>query len=312
MRISINLASKPFTDLGPILRQLRIAMGALAVLALGFWIGLHFFHAAAEKARARTHSLDGEFAKLNAERQGYQNLMNEPDNARVLTESQALNQLFDEKTFSWTLAMEDLERVLPGGVQVATLEPLRDPKTGIITVKMRIQGPRDKVIDLVRNLEHSRRFVRARIMEESVDSGSNTAQKQEPISLSMKANFNLQADYNLPSEEESKAILKKQKKPVDVPVVNKREPYPGAMAPARPAMQQPQQQPLPQQQAQPIEANDPSRRLLRRQHELPVNPNADDTTTQPRRTPLHMRQLQPGQQPSTPQPSQQDPSGGVQ
>ena len=41
-----------------------------------------------------------------------------------------LNQLFDEKTFSWTLAMEDLETVLPGGVQVATLDPTRDQKTG--------------------------------------------------------------------------------------------------------------------------------------------------------------------------------------
>jgi type IV pilus assembly protein PilN len=215
MRISINLATKPFRDFGPIVRNLRIAMGVLVVLSLGFWLGLHLFHAKAEKARARAHSLDGEFATLNAEQQGYQRLMNEPDNARVLKESQVLNQMFEEKTFSWTLAMEDLERVLPAGVQVTTLEPQRDPKSGVITVKLRVLGPRDKSIDLVKNLEHSKRFVNARIVDESVETGNNTTQKMEPVSASTKANFNLIAEYSLPTEDESKAIIKSQKK-VDV------------------------------------------------------------------------------------------------
>ena len=55
--------------------------------------------------------------------------MREPDNAQLLAQAATLNQLFDEKAFSWTLAMEDLETVLPGGVQVASLEP-RATKTG--------------------------------------------------------------------------------------------------------------------------------------------------------------------------------------
>ncbi len=44
----------------------------------------------------------------------------------MLLQAQALNKLFEEKTFSWTLAMEDLETVLPGGVMVSTIEPIRD------------------------------------------------------------------------------------------------------------------------------------------------------------------------------------------
>jgi type IV pilus assembly protein PilN len=303
MRISINLATRPFTDLGPILRQLRIAMGVLAVLSLGFWIGLHFFHAAAEKARARAHSLDGEFAKINAEQQGYDALMRQPENARVLSEAQALNQLFDEKTFSWTLAMEDLETVLPGGVQVTTLEPSRDPKTGVITVKMRIQGPRDKNIDLVKNLEHSKRFINARIVDESVENSTSSAQKMEPISASMKANFNLQADYSLPSEEESKAIIKKQRKPIEEPsAVNKRGPYPGGVAPVHPPVQPTTILPRPN-------GNIPGRPLpglddRPRPRQLRNDPEQQERLHQ-RPVPIHP---QPGQ-PSQPQPS---PSGGVQ
>ncbi len=62
--------------------------------------------------------------------------MQQPDNARTLQQAESLNQLFDEKAFSWTLAMEDLETVLPAGVQVTTLEPT--VKDGQITVHLRV------------------------------------------------------------------------------------------------------------------------------------------------------------------------------
>lgn len=109
MRVAINLASRPFADVAPALKNLRIAMGALALLAVTLGLGLHFLHDKAEAARARAHSLDGNISALTHERQQYQAMMQQPDNARTLQQSESLNQLFDEKAFSWTLAMEDLE-----------------------------------------------------------------------------------------------------------------------------------------------------------------------------------------------------------
>ncbi len=41
----------------------------------------------------------------------------------MLERSQFLNALFAEKSFSWTAVMMDLEKVLPTGVQVTSLEP---------------------------------------------------------------------------------------------------------------------------------------------------------------------------------------------
>ena len=84
--------------------------------------------------------------------------MQQPDNARSLQQAENLNHLFDEKAFSWTLAMEDLETVLPAGVQVTTLEPIAT-KNGQISLKLRVVGPRDKDVELVQNLEHSRHFL---------------------------------------------------------------------------------------------------------------------------------------------------------
>lgn len=243
MRITINLASKPFADLGPALRQMRILIGVLLVLILGLGIGLHFFHEAAEKARAKERTIDAQIAKLSAEHKGYETMMAEPDNKLVLDQSRALNTLFAEKNFSWTLALEDLEKVLPGGVQVTTLEPNRDPKTSDITVQLRVLGPRDRSIDLVKNLEHSKRFQEARIVGESQETGSNPTDRALPVTASTKANFDLRAQYILPTEDEMKSIAKNQKKEVAVapaevrPVIS---PRPMPTAPAANQNQQPQ------------------------------------------------------------------------
>lgn len=205
MRITLNLATRPYADLGPAMHRLRIGVAAMAALCLALALGLHAVHNKAEAARAREHSLDGQLARVNAERQGYVRMMQQPDNASLLKQAAALNQIFDEKAFSWTLAMENLETVLPGGVQVTTLEPIRD-KAGQITLHLRVVGPRDLVLDLVRNLEHSKRFLTPRIVGESAEAAGNGPNRPaEPVSATNRFNFDILAEYNPPSADEVKA-----------------------------------------------------------------------------------------------------------
>ena len=147
MRISLNLATRPFADLGPLLRRLRLAMGTLAVLAVALGLGLYLVDRKAEASRIREREIDARIQRVANERQGYQAMMRQPQNAAVLAEAQNLNQIIDAKAFSWTLAMEDLETVLPSGVQVTTLEPTRD-KEGHITLHLRVLGPRDRAVQL--------------------------------------------------------------------------------------------------------------------------------------------------------------------
>lgn len=208
MRIAINLATRPFTDLGPVLKRLRIAMGVLALAAIALGIGIRGLHDEAEKARARDHSLDGQIARVNQERAGYQALMRQPDNAQTLAQAERLNKLFDEKAFSWTLAMEDLETVLPGGVQVTTIEPSRD-KEGHITLRLRVLGPRDRAIELVQNLEHSKRFLSPRIAGESSETSGGPGQRMEPVSASNRVNFDVLAEYNPATPAERKQAKSK-------------------------------------------------------------------------------------------------------
>ncbi len=212
MRITLNLATRPFADHGPALKRLRIAMGGLAVVSAALWLGLHALHNKAAAARARAQRLDTAIARVNGEQQRYIGMMKEPDNALLLRQTVALNKLFDEKAFSWTLAMENLETVLPGGVQVSTLEPARE-KDGRITLKMRVLGPRDKAVEFVSNLEHSKRFYLPRIVNETAESNSGPGQQLEPVSDTNRFSFDLEAEYNPPSLEEIKAEQAAEKKP---------------------------------------------------------------------------------------------------
>ena len=211
MRITLNLATRPFADLGPAIKRLRIAMGVLALLSIGLGLGVHEFHQKAEEARAREQSLDSAIARINQERVGYQTLMRRPVNAEVLAQAGALNQLFDEKAFSWTLAMEDLETV-----QVSTIEPIRD-KNGQITLHLRVIGPRDHAIDLVKNLEHSKRFLLPRIVGENSESTGGAGERLEPVSASSRVNFDLLAEYNPASPGEPRPAPRPEKKPAGNP-----------------------------------------------------------------------------------------------
>jgi len=211
MRISVNLATRPYSDLGPALKRLRIAMAVLVVLGIALGLGLRAVHQKAEVARATESRVQSQIDAINQERLGYQNMMRQPANALLLNQAAALNQLFDEKTFSWTLAMEDLETVLPGGVQVVSLEPSRDPKTGRITLKLRVIGARDRADDLVQNLEHSRYFLLPHIVSESSESTGGPNEKLEVLSASNRFNFELLADYNSAAPMEGKAEKKSEK-----------------------------------------------------------------------------------------------------
>lgn len=211
MKVTLNLATRPFTDLGPAIKRLRIGMGVLAGLCLLFLLGLHLFDSQAAAARATEHSLDGDIAKQQAIHQNAQAYMQHPENAQLLQQAQFLNDRFGEKAFSWTLAMEAMETVLPAGVEVTSIEPQRQ-KDGQINVAIRVLGPHNESVDLVRNLERSRRFIAPRIDNEAAESSNNPNARMQPaVSASNEFEYELFAGYNPPSAEELAAQNTKAK-----------------------------------------------------------------------------------------------------
>lgn len=172
MRVSINLATRPYVELDRLLKQLRIAIAALLVLALALGVWLYTLSAKAKKQQEQMAALQAQEQKLQAERTGNEARLRQPVYASTLSRNAFLNTLFARKSFSWTAVLMDLEEVLPEGVQVSSIEPVL-AKTGDVSIRMRVLGQRENTVQLVRNLEKSKRFVSPRLQGEA----QQTAQK---------------------------------------------------------------------------------------------------------------------------------------
>jgi type IV pilus assembly protein PilN len=166
MRISVNLATKPFVELRPLFARLRLAIGMLAVLAIGLGIWLHALHGKAAVSQAKMDALVLKTAAFQQDRRLNEARMRQPQNKAVLDRAQFLNAVFAQKSFSWTAVMMDLEKVLPTGVQVTSIEPVIS-KEGDVNIRLRVSGDRDRGVLLLRNLETSQRFIAPRLAGES-------------------------------------------------------------------------------------------------------------------------------------------------
>jgi type IV pilus assembly protein PilN len=196
MRITLNLASRPFFELRPVLLRLRALAGVLAVLALVLFLLLRQAEVKADRAEAVAHKWTVATDQLQREWQQDQALMKEPGNAATLNRSDFLNQIFLRKSFSWTTAMMDLERVLPLGVQVTSIDP-QMTKEGRVMMRLRVNGPRDKVVTLVSNLEKSPHFIQPFVAGETADiQGQGQAGFRPTMSETTDVNVDIVAGFN--------------------------------------------------------------------------------------------------------------------
>jgi type IV pilus assembly protein PilN len=208
MKITLNLATRPYADQGPALKRLRIGMAVLVAVLIGLGFGLVHFHQSALRMAAQEDAVNRAIAAKQQEQLGYRAEMQQPVNARVLQQAQFLNGLFEEKSFSWTAAMEDLERVLPAGVQVTAIEPTR-AKDGRLTLHLRVSGQRERAVEMVRDMEHSRRFASPRISGENTE---NSLGNLQTVRDTGKVSFDVLAEYNPATLEERKTAIAAQRR----------------------------------------------------------------------------------------------------
>jgi type IV pilus assembly protein PilN len=217
MRISVNLATRPFVELRPLFARLRLAAIGLGVLAIGLGVALHSMNAKARVAQAEMDALKAKTLGFQQERQRNEARMRQPQNMAVLERSQFLNAVFARKSFSWTAVMMDLERVLPTGVQVTSIEP-SITKEGDVVIRLRVSGDRDRAVQLVRNLETSQRFVSPRLAgeaaQQALDKGMPGAQSGPP-----GVEFEIFSGYNPLPEPSAKKVSEDAagEKDADVP-----------------------------------------------------------------------------------------------
>ena len=241
MRVTLNLASHPYVELRPLYQRLRVVALLLLVTGALFWWVLRSQHQKAAEAQARADVIESSITQTRNEREQAEASMRQPQNAAVLAQAHFLNNLFLHKSFSWTAVMMDLEQVLPSGVQVLNIDPV-PAKDGSVTIHMRVAGSREKAVALVRNLEHSRRFLSPRIVGETSQSPSQNGRQNpdfQPVSVTDGVNFEVLAEYNplQPREakhgamEDASAVKKNIATGKERHVAHVRKPVPGRSTP---------------------------------------------------------------------------------
>src|SRR6202162_3070035 len=142
-------------------RRFMVVAGFVAAVAgiIFLALGWHVYSVRNMDARLRAQSeaTSRRIGELEAERADLERFFLQPENAKLHDRAAFLNSLIDGRSFNWTQMFMDLERILPGGVRVVSIEP-RQAK-GHVEVKLTVGASSDDAkLKFLRALEESHQF----------------------------------------------------------------------------------------------------------------------------------------------------------
>lgn len=184
MKVRLNLATKPLETH----RRFLAGAGLTAVIASLVFLGLGWHVYSARKVdaeqRAHTQSMRQEMAKLEAQRKDLEDFFRQKDKAELHDRAAFINTILDARSFNWTLMFMDLERILPGGVRVISIEPKQ--VGGHVEVKLTVGAISDEAeLKFEHALEESKEFMEVQIQNVHTpnSTGNNTSGDQKVVQL---------------------------------------------------------------------------------------------------------------------------------
>jgi type IV pilus assembly protein PilN len=173
MRLDINLASQPYQDAREFWLRWGTALAAACILSLALLVSTVSGWSNARRDRATIAELRQKIAQRDQLRAQAEDFLNRPENRTTRDESQIINALIERKAFSWTRLLEDMEKVMPPGVHLVSIQPKLDDENQL-AVKMIVAGSsRDRAIELAHRMEESRHFTQTSIEKESFAQSQN-------------------------------------------------------------------------------------------------------------------------------------------
>ncbi len=185
MRLDINLASRPYEDAKEFWRRWGIGLALVGIMTVSL-LGLTSWkwHKAA-KDRHELSSLERQVAALDAKLARSQQVLDRPENRTLREQSTYLNNLFQQKAFSWTKVFEDLERIMPPKLHIVSIKPEINSDNQLV-IKMSVAGEsRDRALDLLRKMEDSQHFHQTHIGTES--SARNSQDPSDSVQFEISA-----------------------------------------------------------------------------------------------------------------------------
>jgi type IV pilus assembly protein PilN len=157
MKVRLNLATSPLQTHRKFLAGSGLigAFAGIVFLALGWHV--YSVRKSNESLRARAAAVRQEMTSLVGQRDELENFFKEEQNAKLNERSTFLNSLIDEQSLNWTQMFMDLEKIMPTGVRLVSIEPKHEK--GQVKVTLQIGAISDETkLKFMRALENSPAF----------------------------------------------------------------------------------------------------------------------------------------------------------
>lgn len=154
MKIRLNLATKPLVTHRKFLAGSSLL--GLAAAAVFAGLGWHVYNARKANAemRSKTAAISQQVEDLERQRESLERFFAIEENRKLHDRAAYINDLIDARSFNWTLMFMDLEKLLPPGVRVISIEPKQEK--GRVEVKFFIGATSDEnKVKFMKALENS-------------------------------------------------------------------------------------------------------------------------------------------------------------
>jgi type IV pilus assembly protein PilN len=176
MKARLNLSTKPLQTH----RRFLATAGIVGVVAGLFFLGLGWHVYSIRKAdaaqRERLERIRAEMATLSRQRNELKQFFDRPENGKLHERSAFLNTLINEQSLNWTQMFMDLEKILPAGVRVVSIQPKHEK--GRVEVKLVIGAMSDDAeLKFIHALEKSSSFTDVRLASEKQVVGTQSSDR---------------------------------------------------------------------------------------------------------------------------------------
>lgn len=165
MKVRLNLSTKPLQTHRRFLAGAGIVGAIAGLFFLGIGLHVYLVRRGDEVYRDRIVKVRSEMVTLEQQRRDLEQFFSRPENAKLHERSAFLNTLIDEQSLNWTQMFMDLEKILPAGVRVVSIQPRHEK--GIVEVKLTIGAASDEAkLKFLHALEQSASFSRIQMLGE--------------------------------------------------------------------------------------------------------------------------------------------------
>jgi type IV pilus assembly protein PilN len=187
MKVRLNLATSPLESK----RRFTVGSSTIGFLALvGFLLlsrQAYSVWSSDKEFRTRQATIEEQIKSLQRQRQTLSSFFNQPETVKRRQRAAYLNALIQQRAFPWIKIFMDLERILPEGVRVVSIEPKL--AGDMVQLKFIVGAATDEgKLKFLKTLEASPEFSRIQLLNES---HPNRPDQTDRVLLELQAEYSV-------------------------------------------------------------------------------------------------------------------------